>query len=421
MIQKSRLFLFFASALMLVLPMTVATTAQAQTQPKLSYQGDAYGSFVFVGNTVRVGKTAPAGIGCGTQPPKVATNTVAGVSLPPVIDLGGVDTEARALNFNNVSLSRSIANVSGINLVNGLISVDAIKSISATAVDANGKFSTGSSGSTFTNLRISGLPVLPLNPAPNTKIPLPLIGTVTLNEQIKSVTATSAALTVNALHIVITATNVPGIQAGTHIVLGHAASSLVGYFEGFVGGFAYGTRASVSNLVNSSPTALITLPCVGTNGQFRTNSQVGINLPGLLNSGTVTTSVKGTADSTTVDALTLARVASLNIASGLITAGAVKAQAHATKVGNNVVLSDAGSELLNLNVANLPNVGTGGAIAPNTRVPLAGLGTLWLRRVIKTADTIEVRMVELQVASQNTLGLPVGLNLRLGVANASVK
>ena len=57
---------------------------------------------------------------------------------------------------------------------------------------------------------------------------------------------------------------------------------------------------------------------------------------------------------------------------------------------------------------------------PNTRVDLAGLGVLWLHRVIQKTSSIEVRMVELQVLQPNSFGLPVGGDLRLAVAHASV-
>jgi hypothetical protein len=58
--------------------------------------------------------------------------------------------------------------------------------------------------------------------------------------------------------------------------------------------------------------------------------------------------------------------------------------------------------------------------APNTKVSIAGLGTLWLHRVIQTSTSIEVRMVELVVDASNTLGLPIGADVRIAVAHSAI-
>jgi hypothetical protein len=81
-------------------------------------------------------------------------------------------------------------------------------------------------------------------------------------------------------------------------------------------------------------------------------------------------------------------------------------------------LSDTGSLFVGLAVAGHPEVGANPA--PNTRVSLAGLGTLWLHRIIQTSTSIQVRMVELVVDAENTYGLPVGADVRLAVADVGV-
>jgi len=44
---------------------------------------------------------------------------------------------------------------------------------------------------------------------------------------------------------------------------------------------------------------------------------------------------------------------------------------------------------------------------------------LWLRREIITSNSIEIRMIELIISVQNSLGIPVGTDIRIGVAEAS--
>ena len=52
-------------------------------------------------------------------------------------------------------------------------------------------------------------------------------------------------------------------------------------------------------------------------------------------------------------------------------------------------------------------------------ISIPGLGTLWLRREIRTATAIEIRMVELAVDHTNSLGIPAGTDIRVAVANAA--
>jgi hypothetical protein len=53
-------------------------------------------------------------------------------------------------------------------------------------------------------------------------------------------------------------------------------------------------------------------------------------------------------------------------------------------------------------------------------VDIAGLGTLWLHRVIQTKDSIEIRMVELQITQQNQYGIVIGTDLIIARAEASL-
>jgi hypothetical protein len=53
-------------------------------------------------------------------------------------------------------------------------------------------------------------------------------------------------------------------------------------------------------------------------------------------------------------------------------------------------------------------------------VRIAGLGALWLHRVVKGSNSIEVRMIELIVKHDNALGLPIGSDIQIAVAHASV-
>jgi hypothetical protein len=60
-------------------------------------------------------------------------------------------------------------------------------------------------------------------------------------------------------------------------------------------------------------------------------------------------------------------------------------------------------------------------VAPNTKVTLAGLGTLWLHRRIETKNKITVIMVQLVVTvAGNPQGLKPGTTINVAYAQASV-
>ena len=65
--------------------------------------------------------------------------------------------------------------------------------------------------------------------------------------------------------------------------------------------------------------------------------------------------------------------------------------------------------------------GIGDHVAPNTKLSLAGIGTLWLHRQIKTKHKITVIMVQLVVTNpSNPAGLKVGTVVNVAYAQASV-
>ncbi|HYT80388.1 MAG TPA: choice-of-anchor P family protein [Actinomycetota bacterium] len=72
---------------------------------------------------------------------------------------------------------------------------------------------------------------------------------------------------------------------------------------------------------------------------------------------------------------------------------------------------------VNLVVAGQP---INGNIAPNTAIELPGIGTLWLHRVVVTAYSVEVRMIDLAAVQDNPAELQPGSKLQLAVARALV-
>jgi hypothetical protein len=398
-------------------PLAGATNAPRQALvSRTQYTADAYGSYANVGTVIKAGKSAVVSLGtCGTlTPPISASNTVSAVSVPPYVTTGLVNTTASATNVSGTQTAKATSDVHSANVLSGLITASEVKAVSATSHDAQG-FHVSSAGSLFVNLVVAGIPIVGL-PAPNTRINLAGFGYVILNEQKSTFTSTSASLTVNMIHVFVTLPN-PLVPVGTEIIVAHAASGLATSIGGTLDGFAYGTSAQLGGVFLSGKSAFINLGCLGTRGITKTNSIASISFPPEFTTGTVTDTAKGTVTSTTATGETTSTVEGANLVSALVTADVVKADAHSFTDGTTFTFADDGSSFLNLTVGGHPEIND--EVGPNTRVFLAGLGTLWLKREITTPNSIEIRMIEIIVTLENNYGIPIGTNIRVAVAHAS--
>lgn len=168
---------------------------------------------------VKSGPWALATIGCtgGNKTVSVTSVTLAGVG-----STGTITDKAFGQITASGPTANSSSNVQSVNLLSGTITADLITT-TAQAAFTNG---TGSASATTTLLHVKVLgTTLSANPAPNTKITLPGLGYVIVNEQKTTVTSTDAKATVNALNIVVTTSNSFGLPVGTHIIVAHSDAS----------------------------------------------------------------------------------------------------------------------------------------------------------------------------------------------------
>ena len=400
-----------------------ARTAMPSLQPVTSsgfqFVADAYGTQANLGNVVVAGKTAVSSLGaCGiVAPPVHDENTVASASSPPLFSTGVINTTADGTEPVAGTLqAMATADVHNASLLVGLITAAEVKAVSTTTHDAAG-FHTSANGSAFVNLVVAGIPIIGL-PAPNTQINLVGFGRVVLNEQIMRIRPTSASFTVNMIHVFIEQVNILNIPVGTQIIVSHATSGLTSGVQGTLDGQAYGTKASVARLVLSGPSALIKMSCLGTNGRLKTNSIAEVQVPGLFSVGEVVDTALGTVNSTSAVGELTSTVQGVDVVTSLVTASLIKADAHASNINGALTFSDGGSMFVDLHVEGFPDIGDD--VPPNTRLRIAGLGTLWLHRIIQTSNSIEVRMIELVVTEQNGFGIAIGTDIQVAVAEASV-
>jgi hypothetical protein len=307
--------------------------------------------------------------------------------------------------------SRGIAITSDVNLLGGLVTADAIRAQSATTRTSSGALQLSSTGTTLTGLRILGQNIQ-VNAAPNTRIDLPGIGYVIVNEQIRR----SNGLTVNGLHIVVNVAAL-GLDVGTNVIVSQAVSALSGPVGAVLGGSAYGTYAVVGSTVVSGPTFKAAMPCLGTNGDLRSNTGAGVDIPLLADVGAIDNSVRGTITATTAEGEAISTVAAADLLDGLVEATVIKAAAQASRDGDDITLGSEGSGFGSLSVEGQSQITAN--VAPNTRVNIAGVGKLYLHRVIRSENSVSVIMIQLVLTSPVD-GLDVGTDIRVAVANASV-
>jgi hypothetical protein len=304
-----------------------------------------------------------------------------------------------------------------VNLLDGAITANEVKAVSTTS-DNGGTLSSSATGSEFVNLVVLGVPITG-TPAPNTTITLPGFGYVVLNEQTPESKKSNVGLIVNMIHVYINTQNPLGIPENTQAIVASASSGIAEVSgPAILDGSAYGAQAKVGHILSVSPIVPVSVPCEGDNGKIRTKSVVSLNLTGLATSGTVTDTAEGDVTESEAESQTTSTVEGLNVLSSLVTAQVILASAGASTTDGSTFTFTDGSSFTNLSVAGYSEIGPNPP--PNTQVDIAGLGTLWLHRVIQTKDSIEIRMVELQITQQNQYGIVIGTDLIIARAEASL-
>jgi hypothetical protein len=138
--------------------------------------------------------------------------------------------EASALNANVTGAGdledasvQAYSTLGSVNILGGLIKAEGIVAMTASMV-RTGSTGSNASGSHFARIEVAGT-VLNPDIAPNTTLPLPGVGSVTLNEQIPGGDGSnSTSLTVNMIHVRLKHP-LTGAQTG-EIIAGSARSSV---------------------------------------------------------------------------------------------------------------------------------------------------------------------------------------------------
>jgi hypothetical protein len=374
--------------------------------------GNAWGTFVKVGQVAKSGHTALAVLGCG---PTSDSNDVAAVHVPG-IKTGVVRSRTHTFSVKGGSGSQSVNVIHNVNLLNGQITADAIRAVSKTSYDGS-RFEGGGRGSEFVGLRIAGKKY---SAKFSGRVNLPGIGYVQLNRRTR---ANNGAEHVTQMVVVHVTRNVPSLQltAGTVIIVGHALTA-VERVGGILGGYAYGSKAVVAGVpvgANAGRSALVYVGCHGTDGAVLTNQILNLGVPSVFGLSNVQSTAQGEVHRSKASLRLTDTIEQADVLQGLIDGKGIQAVAEGS-ISHGVRHFDSrGSRFAQLSVKGFPAIDVN--VPRNTRISIPGLGTLWLHRVIRSDNQIEVRMIELQVRKPNSLGLPVGADVQVGVARAVIK
>lgn len=372
-----------------------------------------------LGGAVSSDLTAASGISGG--PDTTSKNSTLSANVANLLSAGAAETRTTATRNSARDLTlNSYARVAGVNLLNGLIKIDAVETDINTIAKADGTH-TVNGGTKFLGIKIAGVN-LPATIPLNYGVSIPGVAAISLNNVTHAskdgLTATLGwGLAVQLLG------EYGGYDVGTTIVLNpvnHYLTEVIPASDGpRLGGFAYATKvqANVTNQVKviSDPTAIVYTPYGGSQGKELTNSTASVNLPGLLTVGAIKSTSTSSKDNATGNAeiRNSNATAKVNVLNGLIKADAIEVIATGKRT-NGVWSHTEQMNLVNLVIA-------GNAIpinvSPNTVINVAGLGKV----EINVRSALPSSMINGIVGLRITLdtakaGLPAGAVVELAFA-----
>jgi hypothetical protein len=356
------------------------TSGSASAAPVFGYAGYGYGTEVQSG-IVNGGPQVASRMACTTDPHRQAKNDLATANVNKQAIARGVKTETYAFNDDRGNGVTSTAVATDINLGNLLTLKGA--STSTTAMYKDGKFEyTG--GTKFLAATIGGLPVPALlNPGWNTKVAVPGIGYIVLNRVGGVKTASGIYSYAQAVVIHSTVKN-KYFPKGAEVAVLKTRAEVSAPATALVIGDAYGTKASVGNVVTSDPTSLQTT-CRGTEGKTVSISVAEAEVPGLAYVGGITTTQNGFIGQDKSAITFTSKVAGVKLGNLSISAIESSASAWKTKDGKTGLSSN--SKVVSVTVGDkkydVPN-------QPNQTLDIPGIAKLTFNRVKQQSRYISV-------------------------------
>ncbi|GAB3582447.1 choice-of-anchor P family protein [Calidifontibacter terrae] len=180
--------------------------------------GTGYGlKATTIDGTVKAGPLSLANVPCSGGS---AIGNVAGTAVPGVLSIGAMKTTASSVAAPTLTSSVT-SSVAGVNVLSGLITANTVTASSGTSRAMKAGPVTALDRSTFLGLKVLGFPLIGDSVAPNTKLVLPGLGTVTLHK----VTRTATSIRVVMVEVVLSKV-LGALPTGTKIEIGVSESSV---------------------------------------------------------------------------------------------------------------------------------------------------------------------------------------------------
>lgn len=199
-------------------------------------------------------------------------------------------------------------------------------------------------------------------------------------------------------------------------------SATDGNLHGFFIGNAYGTRANAvagEVGVKLGRSAYQVCPCLGTDGEVRSNTVDTIDAGDAFRAATATSTAR--ADKIPVKQAYIrmtSTIEDVDALDGLVTADLIRAVARTQATRTGFSISSRGSKILGLRVAGQPVT-----VTPGGRANVSGFGYIELKDVDRLGDGvnrrgIRVEMLTIVINQENRLDIPVGTRIIVGSAVA---
>ncbi len=426
-IRRTRTWLGSLVAVVALLA-TVIPASAAQGDLKGFFIGNAYGTNANAAAgdiAVKLGRSAYQVCPCLGTGGVIHSNTI------DTIDAGNAFRAATVLSTAKAdkvpvkqAYIRMTSTIEDVSALDGLVEADLIKAVARTDATKT-TFRTSAKGSKIVGLRIAGQSVTATAGA---RINVKGFGYVELKDIDRLGDGVNrSGLLVEMLTIFITRANRLDIPVGTRIIVGHAVAQYDRDVPtGLVGGsvFAADATSTAGDVENRFGRAAAEyMGCFSDGVRKLNNNVLVLDVPGVLQTGTGRTALKGVVN----DARALARgssiVEDLDLVDGFITADLVKGVVKTIRLADGSrSASYAGSRFVNLRVA---GIAVGDDVDQNTRITVPGVGSLVLFQTTTTTTADEIRgqviMANLTVDLGNTLGLPAGTQVRVAFARTQVE
>ena len=378
---------------------------------------------------VTLGRAAVAGTSCnGTNGVTRVGQTLriaAELGGLKIVEVGASRSTALTTRAEDTAKVTTTSGVTDLSLLDGLVTASVVRG-RATVTATRAALVAATSGSIVEDLVVAGEPIDLVSVAPNTRLALPGVGTLTLRQVTNVAIPGSRRTEVQMMVLRVNVANRFGLPLGTEIVIGRA---FAGYYRTpattSVTGVAYGTEANAaigSTLQNQiGRAAVVGMTCRGTDGETIVRRLSALNVGNVLDVGPVRSTARGGSIGNGAVAHTTANVEAVSMLGGLVQAARLSAVAWDRRTATGRISSAEGTGVFGLRIG---GIGLGNVTSFNRGLTVPGVGGMVVNEVIPPLTAsgpnsrLRVNALRLTVGLP-TSPLPIGAEIIVGHAEAS--